>query len=444
MTELKDRHTEEQGYGSFLYSKDDRYATRKKTYDFGRILFLIAILNVILAITMLIINYFIDADVNKAQVEKKNFFVALMDKVKPDKRENINFSFFKKRKNILLVGVDKSENPKYPFLGTRTDTILLVTLDPARNNVSVISVPRDSKVYLSGDRGVQKINSAHVLGGIDLTKSTLEETLGIKIDNYIAINNEGVRKVVDALGGIPVYIEKNMYYNDNSQGLHVNLQKGLHVLDGEQAEGYIRYRHDALGDIGRTSRQQWFLKGLLEKVQSPSSIAKIPEVIQVVMTYTKTDLSVYELTQLATFMKGIDLSSVEVATLPGAPSKKGYVSYWILDPEKTQEVINRLVYKETTKSDEKQLVAGIMYAPSQEEIAMEIKNKLESYGYEVNCTGRANLPHSQVLTHNTSVSSEFISWLRKKIPEVKNSQFVYDPVRMYCVKSDFTIVIAED
>lgn len=442
MTELKNKDKTEQEYSAFL-RKDDKYFTRKKTYDFGRILFLIAILNIILAVTMLLINAFTDISSNTDNAQKTSFWTALIEKIKPNKKENIGFNIFKKKKVILVVGVDKNDASD-PFLGTRSDTILIVTFDPAQESLSVISVPRDSKVYISNDHGVQKINSAHALGGIDLTRKTLEETLGVKFDNYIAVHNEGVKKLVDALGGVPVYIEKDMYYNDNAQNLHINLKKGLQVLDGQQAEGYIRYRHDALGDIGRTSRQQWFLKGVVEKLQTPDAITKIPEVIQVATTYSKTDMSIYELTQLAVFLKGIDLSDIEVATLPGAPSKKGYVSYWILDPEKTQEVINRLVYKDSSAKDSKQLVAGIIYAPSQEDLAMTIKSKLESYGYEVNCMGRKNLPHSQVLTHNTSVSGDFISWLKKKIPEVKNSQFVYDPIRMYCVKSDFTIVIADN
>ena len=443
MTELKNKDNTEQEYSPFL-QKDNNYYARKKTYDLGRILFLIAILNIILAVVMLVINAFVDIVPKTDSTERVSFYSALIKKFKPSKKDTIGFNVFKKRKTILVVGVDKNEGAKDPFLGTRSDTILMVTFNPSQETLSVISVPRDSKVYISNNNGVQKINSAHALGGIELTKKTLEETLGVKFDNYIVVNNEGVKKLVDALGGVPIYIEKDMYYNDNTQNLHINLQKGLHVLNGEDAEGYIRYRHDALGDIGRTSRQQWFLKGVVEKLQTPEAITKIPEVIQIATTYVKTDMSIYELTQLAVYLKGLDLSNIEVATLPGAPSKKGIASYWILDPEKTQEVINRLVYRENKNAEAKELVAGIIYSPSQEALAMAVKNKLENYGYEVNCMGRKNLPHSQVLAHNTAVSAEFINWLRKKIPEVKNAQFVYDPIRMYCVKSDFTIIIADN
>ena len=82
-----------------------------------------------------------------------------------------------------------------------------------------------------------------------------------------------------------------------------------------------------------------------------------------------------------------------------------------------------------------------MYAFDKEEEAMKIKEALQESGYEVNCIGRAQLPHTQIIGHNAAVSSEFVSWLKKSIPEVKNAQFVYDPIQMYCVHSDFTIIV---
>ena len=360
----------------------------------------------------------------------------------PKTQKGFSIPVLQHKQNILIVGVDSNGQNADKFKGTRSDTMILVNIDPGRHSINAISIPRDSKVYLAGDFGVQKINAAHALGGIDLTIKTVEDTLGVKIDKYILVNNEGVKKLVDALGGVPVYIEKNMYYNDNTAGLHINLTKGLHVLNGDQVEGYLRFRKDGLGDIGRTSRQQWFVKAVLEKLQSPSVISKIPEVLNIASSYVKTNLSLYEMSHLAATLRNIDMSDVEFATLPGAPSKKGYISYWILDPEKTQEVIDRMVYRDKPSATDKKLVAGIMYAFDKEDEAMRIKDELESSGYEVNCVGRAHLPHSQIIGHNAAVTSDFVGWLKKQRPEVKSSQFVYDPVRMYCVHSDFTIIVS--
>lgn len=357
-------------------------------------------------------------------------------------KKGFNIPFFNKRQNILVLGVDSNGNDTDRFIGTRSDTILLMNIDPAAHSINAISIPRDSKVYLAEGKGVQKINHAHALGGIELTKKTVEDTLGVKIDRYIVISTEGVRKLVDTIGGIPVYVEKPLNYDDYAGKLHIHLDKGVHVLNGIDAEGFLRFRHDGLGDIGRTSRQQWFLKSLLDTMQKPSIIPQIPEALKLAMTYIKTDMTLYELSHFAALMRDINMDSVEVATLPGQPSSKGYISYWILNPEKTQEVIDRLIYRVKPESSEK-LSVGIMYTSKTENDALEVKDRLEEFGFDVNCVGKARLPHSQIIAHKQAVSSEVISKLKRKIPEIKSMQFVYSPTRQYCTQSDFTIILSE-
>lgn len=359
------------------------------------------------------------------------------------RKAQFSLPFMPRKQNILLLGVDSNGSETDPWKGTRSDTIVLLNIDPKTRSVNAISIPRDSKVYLPDDNGVQKINAAHALGGVKLTKKAVEETLGVKVDRYIVVSDEAVKRLVDALGGVPIYVEKRMNYDDYSGGLHVHLSKGLNVLDGKNAVGYLRFRHDGLGDIGRTQRQQWFLRGLLEKVQTPQAIAKIPEMLNIASTYVKTDLSLYEMSQYAALAKSFDISKIQVATLPGAPNKKGSVSYWILDPDKTQEVINRLIYRdEPSVADNTTFVAGVMYSPDKEQQAMQIKSELKELGFKVNCVGRGHLPHSQFVANSSTVSGDFFNWLKKKVPEIKHNQFVYDPNKFYCVNSDFVIIVS--
>lgn len=359
------------------------------------------------------------------------------------RKAEFSLPFMPRRQNILLLGVDSNGSNTDPWTGTRSDTIVLLNIDPKTRSVNAISIPRDSKVYLADGNGVQKINAAHALGGIKLTKQTVEETLGVKVDRYIVVSDEAVRKLVDTLGGVPIYVEKRMNYDDYSGGLHVHLNKGDNVLNGKQAVGYLRFRHDGLGDIGRTQRQQWFLRGLLEKIQTPQAIAKIPEMLNIATTYVKTDLSLYEMSQYAALAKSFDISKIQVATLPGGPNKKGSVSYWILDPDKTQEVINRLIYRdEPVATDSKNFVAGIMYAPEKEKQAMQLKSELQELGFKVNCVGRGHLPHSQFVANSSTVSGDFFNWLKKKVPEIRQTQFVYDANKYYCVNSDFVVIMS--
>lgn len=435
MRELKSK---EEQYNTFLKYKESK---RKQRKNFGKTLLTVTIISTIILVGA-VFAFAYKTDPEFANTVNSSISPILEKLNMGSSNNDFSIPFINKKQNILVVGVDSNGSNSDPFSGTRSDTMILLNIDPRNRSVNAISIPRDSKVYVSGGHGVQKINAAHALGGIELTKKTVEETLGIKIDNYLLINNEGVRKLVDSIGGVPIYIEKDMYYNDNSGGLHINLSKGIHVLKGRDVEGYLRYRKDGLGDIGRTSRQQWFIKALMEKLQTPEAITKIPDAIKIANTYIKTDMNLYQLSQYAALTRGINLDSVEVATLPGTPNKKGYISYWILDPEKTQEVIDRMVYRRKPNYQDAKLIAGIMYSFDKEAEAMKIKEQLQQNGYEVNCIGRAHLPHSQLIGHDAAVTSDFIDWLKKKVPEVRHSQFVYDPIRTYCVKSDFTIIIA--
>lgn len=359
-----------------------------------------------------------------------------------DKAEFV-LPFGPRKQNILLLGVDASENPDDLWSGTRTDTIILVNIDPRSKSVNAISIPRDSKVYLPNNNGIQKINAAHAIGGVGMTIRTVEETLGIKVDRYLMVHDNAVKAIVEALGGVDVYVEKPMRYHDYSGKLHIDLAKGEHRLSPEQAVGYLRFRHDPLGDIGRTQRQQWFLRGLLNELQKPETIAKIPEIISVTQKYVKTNMSLYELSQYAAMTKHIDMDKIEIATLPGSPNKKGYISYWILDPEKTQEVVNRLIYREKIHPDEAaQLTAGVMYTNGNSERAETVKSELEAAGLKVACTGNLAKTHTQFIAHSKNVTNDYFNWLKKKTPSITGYQFVYEPVNYYCGETDFTIVVA--
>lgn len=364
--------------------------------------------------------------------------------IKTHRRSSSGWSLFGKQQNILLLGVDSNGAGTDTWKGTRSDTIIVLNIDPASHSVNAISIPRDSKVYIAGNHGIDKINSAHAYGGIEMTKKTVEDTLGIRINKYICVHDEGVIETIDALGGIPIYVEKNMKYDDFSGKLHINLSKGNHVLSGKEAVGYLRFRHDALGDIGRTQRQQWFLRGFLQRLQSPQVITKIPQIVNISKKYIKTDMSVYELSQLAALAKGFDEGNIQIAMLPGAPNSKGGTSYWILNPDKVQDVVNRLIYREEAIPDKSaQLVGGIIYTPSQSSQANSLKTQLNNLGYTVNMMQINGLPHNQFIAHNNNISNSFYNYLKEKIPTIKNTQYVYDPMKFYNVgNSDFTIILS--
>ena len=430
---------QEEEYKAFL--KNIR-AEKEDTSNFAKLLFTIvlAVLCAVIVCVTVFENSYLLEKFTVESPEKSNGIVKLYK----NEKKNFDIPFSPRRQNILLLGVDSNgEGIGNIWEGTRSDTIIIVNIDPRTRSINAISIPRDSKVYLPDNKGIQKINSAHALGGVELVKKTLKETFGIKIDKYIIVHDEAVEKIVDTLGGIPIYVEKPMKYHDYAGKLHINLDRGNTVLNGKQAIGYLRYRKDGLGDIGRTQRQQWFLRSLFEKLHSPQVITKIPEVLNICNTYVKTDMSFYELSQYAAFARSVDENKIELATLPGAPNQRGYISYWILDPQKTQEVINRMIYREKPSLDGTKFKAGIMYSPRKEEEAQSIKEKLIELGFEVNMLKITHLSHTRFIANKNDVTMDFLNWLQKKMPELNNMQFIYDPTETFSVGSDFTIVLAE-
>lgn len=376
---------------------------------------------------------------------KDSFASKLLNKISTrnvaKEKPEFTLPFGPRRQNILLLGVDSNGADSDLWVGTRTDTIILLNIDPRTKTVNAISIPRDSKVYLPKGMGVQKINAAHAIGGVEMTIKTIENTLGVHVDKYLMVHDDAVRAIVDAIGGVDIFVEKNMKYHDYTGKLHINFTKGHHKLTGNNVVEYLRFRHDALGDIGRTQRQQWFLRGLLASLQKPETITKIPKIISVTNKYIKTDMSVYEMSQYASLAKGFDMDNIEIAMLPGAPNKQGYTSYWILDPEKTQEVVDRLIYRQKENVQKEHYTASIMSAPENSAEATRLQAALEHAGIEVRCSGTLRSTHSQFIAHSKYVTIDYYAQLKKQVPEVKSRQFVYDPISYKCAATDFTIVL---
>lgn len=356
---------------------------------------------------------------------------------------DINFNFSPRRQNILLMGVDIATNAENPFKGNRSDTMLLISIAPYGKNINIISIPRDSKVYLAGKNKVDKINHAFAFGGAKLAVKTVEETFGVRINNYLAISNEGVIKMIDALGGLPIYIEKNMKYDDYSANLHINLKQGNHILSGKETEGYLRFRHDSYGDIGRIRRQQWFFNALLARIKDPMVVVKLPELLKILPDYIQTDLSPYDLAKYLGMAKNVDTSTIQVATIPGAPSTKGIISYWIVDPDKTQDLINRMVYRNKTNFEAKNLSIGILYANSKANKANILKNELEARGIEVKMQSSNSVSKDYIAIHNLDITGDTIAELKKTIPEIKNRHTIYDPIGINKTGKDLTIIISD-
>ena len=236
---------------------------------------------------------------------------------------------------IMIMGVDEREDD----VG-RSDTLMIATIDPIKDKASLLSIPRDTRVGIRG-YGYDKINAAYAYGGEKLTQETVEDFLGLDIDHYVIINTHAFVKIIDAIGGIDVYVDKRMYYEDpwdDDGGLIIDLYPGLQHMDGKTAVTYVRYR-DEEGDIGRIKRQQTFMKACVDQVTSPSIIPKLPAVISEVASAIKTDLSIRQMLEFAGTLKQAQKNQMTAEMVPGRPMYIDDVSYWIPDVGSIREAV---------------------------------------------------------------------------------------------------------
>jgi LCP family protein required for cell wall assembly len=233
---------------------------------------------------------------------------------------------------ILLLGLDYSYDSKAQrhTKDARTDTIMVMRVEPRAQQLSMLSIPRDLLVPIAGTGGAyDKINSAYSVGGIKATKQTIENLLKLKMDHYIVVKSDVVADMVDALGGVPIKVEKQMDYDDNWAGLHIHLKPGEQILNGAQTVGYLRFRNDEEGDLGRIRRQQQFLTALIRELKNPKHIAKYKNLADTVARKMSTDLKPEQMAALAKLYRNFPLGSMTKGRLEVADYFENEVAYLI-------------------------------------------------------------------------------------------------------------------
>jgi LCP family protein required for cell wall assembly len=260
------------------------------------------------------------------------------------KRNTIQiFPQLSERMTVLVMGVDSNGRDTQRFVGTRSDTMIVVNLDPENHKVGIVSIPRDSRVALAGGHGMDKINAAHAYGGAELARQTISENWGVPIDHYVVVDTQALKELCELLGPVEVLVEKEMHYHDWAAHLHIDLKPGVQVLNPEQVEQYVRFRHDPRGDIGRIERQQWFFRAAAKKMKDPQFLLRLPDLIRMAHDYVQTDLSLEDMARIATFAKDVKPETVVTAMLPGEAQMINGGSYWIPNEDASKSVFHRIL-----------------------------------------------------------------------------------------------------
>ena len=216
-------------------------------------------------------------------------------------------------REILVLGIDDG--------GGNTDAIFTLKVEGGRT--SITQIPRDSYID-SHSFGPVKANALYAYGGHEAVKAELSRLMGRPIDHHILVNLNGIRTLSDLVGGVEVDVPKRLYYRDNSQGLLIDLQPGPQLLKGRDLEGFLRWRHDEEGDLGRLARQQLVLKSLFSRLTRPEHLVKLPALIKEAGNNLETDLGAMELGGLITAM---GLTELETERLDARPFYRNGISY---------------------------------------------------------------------------------------------------------------------
>ena len=234
--------------------------------------------------------------------------------------------------NILVMGCDDVEGTH------RSDTIFVLSLNPSKNKITMLSIPRDTRVIIE-DKG-RKINEVLPRYGEPTLRKIIEELLQINISRKMEVGFDSFISIINAIGGVDINIEKAMDYDDNWGNLHIHFKPGMNHLDGRQALNYVRFRKDAMADLGRIKRQQAFVKAVVMKLMNPVSIVKLPAIIENSFKYIDTDFTVSEIITIAKDFDDYSKIKFTTLSLPGDARYIDKISYFLPFSEKAIEIGN--------------------------------------------------------------------------------------------------------
>lgn len=375
--------------------------------------------------------------------------------------------------NFLLIGISGYDDYKL------ADTIMVCSYDPKNQSASILSIPRDTYVGKNKAKASAsyKINSVYRNGeNIDGMVKSIEDILDLKIDNYIVVDTDALKQVVDAIGGVEFDVPIDMKYDDYSQDLHIDLKAGYQKLNGQQAEWLVRFRHSNNGDtydkeygdndIGRMRTQREFITATLKQTLKPSNIFKITEISQIAFNNIKTNVRYETIKDYIPYTVNFNTENLKTNTLPGTPELCNGVWIYTVNQKETKKIVQELfsdkVEEETnntntvgntttnntvnnsktntnqTTNKETQIRLEILNGSGTSSKLSEATKLLKEKGYNVVKTGNTNSTEKTSIINRTGKSKNIESEIKKllkvgTISEKSNNSNV-----------DFTIILGKD
>lgn len=346
------------------------------------------------------------------------------------------------RINILVIG--QSQN--------LTDTLLVCSYDPKIQDVALLSIPRDTFVGRNKNTatGFDKINALYQIDPDKLLKKVNDIT-GLGINYYIKVDTQGLKDLVDSVGGIYFDVPIDMDYDDSSQKLSIHLKAGYQLLDGNKAEQVLRFRHNNNGstypaeygqeDIGRMKTQRAFITEVIKQVAKPENITKVDDYIKIANNNVETNFNIWNLKDYAPYAIDFNADNIKTETLPGVPEKCNGVWLYIHNKKQTEQIVKELFKTELTEEQEKnsKIKISILNGTSDNMNLNNLKSLLEESGYTVVSTGNTTRTERTAIINRTNQDSSVCDSLKDTVGVgmISNSGSSKNGV-------DFTIIIGSD
>ena len=349
-----------------------------------------------------------------------------------------------------------------------TDTIMAVKYNPKLQKASMLSIPRDTFVGTNKDTATtwDKINSKYQLNP-QSTLDAVNKLTGLNIKYYITVDTKALRDLVDAIGGVYFDVPIDMDYDDNTQDLYIHLKAGYQLLNGQQAEWVVRFRHNNNGtsysteygdnDLGRMKTQREFIKAVLNQTMKPSNLTKINDLIKIATEEVETNLSWDLIKKYIPALLNFNTDNLVTAQLPGTAQYCNQLSFFLADKTKSKEVVNELFLKQPEESDENGNVVGnttaneVTTTKPNSQITIEVLNgtgttskftsavtQLQNQGYKISKKGQTNATRTTLIIDRKENTSDVRNAIKSllgtgKIDTGEDTNGV-----------DFTIIIGQD
>lgn len=312
---------------------------------------------------------------------------------------------------VLMIGVDNTGTKNIEDNSGLSDTLVVFAIDTKSKEIRGISIPRDTRVEIPGYK-TGKINSAHALGGPDLSVEAVSRLLNCPIEYYVKTTVPGLVKLVDMVGGVYIIVDKNMRYTDRRGGLYINLKGSpeKQLLDGTQAMGYVRFRHDAAGDygykmvdgkkvpMGRVVRQQYFFRALANRILAMPHKSERMEFLTKALNrkYILSNLTTNDWRGLMDAAKDFDPETIVMDVLPSTPTNIKGVSYVQPDTVAIPEMVSKNLLFEDLNDDSgkptlsrEPVTIQVLNGSGRAGLAKSVADALKRSGYTVIEVGNA-------------------------------------------------------